>query len=207
MTQVLIIIDPQVDFCSEGKLAVPDGEAIIPLANRLQKHFQHIILTQDWHPEGHLSFASAHTKKAPFETVDLDYGKQILWPDHCLQGSEGAAFHPELDTQAACAIVRKGFRKSIDSYSGFMENDHKTPTGLEGMLRELGVEHLFLCGLALDFCVSWTAVDARRRGFTTTVIQDACRGIDTDNSLEQAMKNMVKAGVLFQDSSSILNFN
>jgi len=191
----LLLIDIQNDFCSGGALAVPDGEGIIPLVNSLAARFPLVALTQDWHPADHLSFASAHPGKAVYETVDMPYGPQILWPDHCVQGSAGAAFHPELDTAPAQMVVRKGFRRRIDSYSAFFENDRSTVTGLGGYLRERGVQRVFLAGLATDFCVLYSALDARAQGFETFVVTDACRAIDLDGSLAAAQTLMDQAGV------------
>jgi nicotinamidase/pyrazinamidase len=180
--RALLIIDLQNDFCPGGALAVPDGDAIVPLVNDLTRRFDHVLQTQDWHPPGHHSFASAHPGKAPYDTVELSYGTQVLWPDHCIQGSGGAAFHPGLDTTPTELILRKGFRRTIDSYSAFYENDHATPTGLTGYLRERGIDTLFLAGLATDFCVKWSAVDGRKEGFRVSVVEDAVRGIDLDET-------------------------
>jgi nicotinamidase/pyrazinamidase len=192
---VLLIVDLQNDFCPGGSLAVPLGDEIVPAVNRLAVDFPHVILTQDWHPPGHASFASSHPGKQPFDTVDAPYGQQILWPDHCVQETKGAAFHPNLDAPHAELIVRKGFRNAIDSYSAFRENDRRTPTGLAGYLRERGFERLTLCGLATDFCVFFSAIDGREAGFEVTVVADACRGIDVDGSLARAMRSMSEAGV------------
>ena len=192
---VLLIVDIQNDFCPGGSLAVPLGDEIVPVVNRLAADFPHVILTQDWHPRGHTSFASSHPGKQPFDTVEASYGQQILWPDHCVQGTKGAAFHPNLDAPHAELIVRKGFRTAIDSYSAFRENDRLTPTGLAGYLRERGFERLSLCGLATDFCVFFSAIDGREAGFEVTVVVKACRGIDVDGSLSRAMRSMSEAGV------------
>jgi nicotinamidase/pyrazinamidase len=192
---VLLIVDLQNDFCPGGSLAVPLGDEIVPAVNRLAADFPHVILTQDWHPRGHASFASSHPGKQPFETVEAPYGQQILWPDHCVQGTTGAAFHPNLEAPHAELIVRKGFRSAIDSYSAFRENDRRTPTGLAGYLRERGFERLSLCGLATDFCVFFSAIDGREAGFEVTVVANACRGIDVDGSLARAMRSMSEAGV------------
>ena len=192
---VLLVIDVQNDFCPGGALAVPGGDEIVPAVNRLAAEFGHVILTQDWHPRGHASFASSHPGKHPFETVELPYGQQILWPDHCVQGTQGAAFHPGLDVPHAELVVRKGFRSAIDSYSAFRENDHRTPTGLAGYLKERGFERITLCGLATDFCVFFSAIDAREAGFVTAVDLDASRGIDLDGSLARALAAMREAGV------------
>ncbi len=191
----LLVIDVQNDFCPGGALAVNDGDAIVPGVNALMAEFDAVILTQDWHPASHSSFASRHPGKTPLELIDMPYGPQVLWPDHCVQGSEGAAFHPDLDTNRANLIIRKGFRPAIDSYSAFFENDHATPTGLEGYLRTRGIDMLTLVGLATDFCVNYSAVDAGKLGFDVTVRLDLCRAIDLDGSLETAMDDMRAAGV------------
>ena len=192
---VLIIVDVQNDFCPGGALAVPHGDEIVPALNRLAAEFAHVVLTQDRHPRGHASFASSHPGKQPFETIDVSYGEQILWPDHCVQGTRGAAFHPALDVSHAELVLRKGFRTAIDSYSAFFENDHRTPTGLSGYLEERRFEHITLCGLATDFCVLYSAIDGRQAGFEVTVVTAACRGIDIDGSLDRAMRSMNEAGV------------
>jgi len=192
---VLLIVDVQNDFCPGGALAVPDGDAIIPAVNRLARSFAHVILTQDWHTPGHASFASSHPGKRPFDTIEVSYGTQILWPDHCVQGTQGARFHPELDVPHAELVVRKGFRSAIDSYSAFRENDRLTPTGLAGYLRERGLERITMCGLASDFCVAFSAIDGREAGFEVTVVTGACRGIDIDGSVARAMRSMSEAGV------------
>jgi nicotinamidase/pyrazinamidase len=192
---VLIIVDVQNDFCPGGALAVPHGDDVVPVVNRLAAEFTHVGLTQDWHPPGHASFASSHAGKDPFDTIDVSYGQQILWPDHCVQGTRGADFHPDLDVPHAELVLRKGFRTAIDSYSAFFENDHRTPTGLVGYLKERGFGRVTLCGLATDFCVLYSAVDGRRTGFEVTVVIDACRGIDMDGSLARAMRSMNGAGV------------
>jgi nicotinamidase/pyrazinamidase len=192
---VLFIVDVQNDFCPGGALAVPRGDQIVPAVNRLAAEFAHVILTQDWHPHGHASFASSHPGKQALDTIDLSYGQQILWPDHCVQGTRGAAFHPDLEVPHAELVLRKGFRTAIDSYSAFLENDHRTPTGLAGYLRERRFERITLCGLATDFCVFYSALDGRQAGFAVTVVTDACRGIDVDGSLSQAMRSMNEAGV------------
>lgn len=190
----LLVIDVQNDFCPGGKLAVPQGDAVVPLINELIGAFEHVILTQDWHPENHHSFASSHAGKDPFDTAEMDYGTQILWPDHCIQDTEGAQFHPQLRVERAEMIIRKGFRSEIDSYSAFFENDHETPTGLAGYLLERGITSLYLAGLATDFCVHWSAVDGRKRGFEVCVIEDACRAIDTNGSLEHALQQIRNSG-------------
>lgn len=200
---VLILVDMQNDFCPGGALGVPEGDAIVPLVNRLAEQFDHIILTQDWHPAGHHSFASSHPGRQPFETITVAYGQQVLWPDHCIQGSEGAAFHPALDVPRAELVLRKGFRREIDSYSIFRENDRQTRTGLDAYLRERGLRRLFLAGLALDFCVAWSALDGRAAGYEVVVLEDACRAIDLDGSLERARRDMIAAGVLLTVSDKV----
>jgi nicotinamidase/pyrazinamidase len=192
---VLLVIDVQNDFCPGGALAVPGGDAVVPVINRLAQDFPHVVLTQDWHPRGHLSFASSHSGKSAFDTVEAPYGQQIVWPDHCVQGTTGAAFHPALDIPHAELILRKGFRREIDSYSAFFENDHKTPTGLDGYLRERAFHRVFLCGLATDFCVRYSAEDAKSLGFDVAVIIDACRGIDSGGSLAEAHESFRQRGV------------
>ncbi len=192
---LLLIIDVQNDFCPGGALAVADGDAVVPVINRLSRMFDHVVLTQDWHPAGHSSFASSHPGKAPFESVTMPYGPQTLWPDHCIQGTPGAAFHAELATDKAQLIIRKGFRAAIDSYSAFFENDKTTPTGLAGYLRERGLKRVFLVGLATDFCVHYSAVDARRLGFAAIVVDNACRGIDLGGSMAAAKAQGAEAGV------------
>jgi nicotinamidase/pyrazinamidase len=194
-SEALVVIDVQNDFCPGGALAVADGDAILPLVNQLISRFDHVVLTQDWHPAGHSSFASTHPGKALFETIDMPYGAQTLWPDHCVQGSKGAEFHPALEWTKAELVIRKGFRKGIDSYSAFFENDHATPTGLAGYLRERGIGRITLCGLATDFCVAFSALDATKAGFTTEVVLDACRGIDLGGSMAAMTNNMKAAGV------------
>jgi len=194
MTHALIVIDVQNDFCPGGALAVPGGDEVVPLINAMMPRFDAVILTQDWHPAGHRSFASTHAAAAPFDMVEMPYGPQVLWPDHCVQGSFGAAFHADLRVDADL-ILRKGFRPQIDSYSAFFENDRSTPTGLEGYLRTRGIDAVTLVGLATDFCVAFSALDAARLGFATTVIQEACRAIDLDGSLAQARKDMLAAGI------------
>ncbi|MFK7994755.1 MAG: bifunctional nicotinamidase/pyrazinamidase [Granulosicoccus sp.] len=194
----LLIIDVQNDFCSGGSLAVPDAEAILPVVNSLSGKFSHVVLTQDWHPAKHSSFASRHAGKQAFDTVTLSYGEQTLWPDHCVQGTSGAGFHPELLTDNSQMIIRKGFRAGIDSYSAFFENDHSTTLGLTGYLRERGVRRVVCVGLALDYCVRFSAIDARREGFEATVIQSGCRGIDVDGSNAAACQAMHEAGVVLE---------
>jgi nicotinamidase/pyrazinamidase len=192
---VLIIVDAQNDFCPSGALAVPRGDEIIPIINSLAARFRNVVLTQDWHPRGHSSFASSHPGKNPFETVAASYGPQVLWPDHCVQGTPGAEFHPALSAPHAALVLRKGFRRAIDSYSAFYENDRNTPTGLTGYLRQRGLSRLFLAGLAFDFCVRYSAEDARREGFDCFVIEDACRGIDLDGSVAATRASLSALGV------------
>jgi nicotinamidase/pyrazinamidase len=191
----LIVIDVQNDFCPGGALAVADGEAVVPRINALMRDFGATILTQDWHPDDHASFADMHPGTAPFSMIDMPYGPQVLWPRHCVGGSLGAAFHPDLCTDRADLILRKGFRPQIDSYSAFFENDRTTPTGLDGYLRARGITDLTFAGLATDFCVAYSAVDAARLGFKASVLLDACRAIDLDNSLQDAIARMKTAGV------------
>ncbi len=192
---LLLIIDVQNDFCPGGALAVADGDATVPVINRLSERFGHVAVTQDWHPSGHSSFASSHAGAAPFDTITMPYGPQTLWPDHCVQGTSGATFHPQLLTGKAELIIRKGFRSEIDSYSAFFENDRNTPTGLAGYLRERGLKKLFLVGLATDYCVHYSAVDARRLGFDAVVVESGCRAIDLNGSLALAWTGMQEAGV------------
>lgn len=192
---VLIVVDVQNDFCPGGRLAVQKGDEVVPIVNTLAKGFENVVLTQDWHPSGHQSFATSHPGRKPFDSIRLAYGEQILWPDHCVQGSDGAALHKDLSVAHAQLIVRKGFHKEVDSYSAFLEADRKTRTGLEGYLGERGLERVFICGLATDFCVAWTALDARRLKFDAVVVEDACRAIDTQGSLAAAWERMTKAGV------------
>jgi nicotinamidase/pyrazinamidase len=180
---VLIVVDIQNDFCPGGNLAVPQGDEVVPLINALAPRFRHVVLTQDWHAPDHLSFASAHPGKRPYETIMLPYGEQILWPDHCVRDTEGAKFHSDLHVPNASLVLRKGIHREIDSYSTFYENDRITPTGLVGYLRERNFARVFLAGLALDFCVRYSAEDAVRHGFDVVVVEDACRGIDVDGSM------------------------
>jgi nicotinamidase/pyrazinamidase len=194
-TDALLVIDVQNDFCPGGGLAVADGQAVVPVINGLMPHFDEVLLTQDWHPPGHRSFASAHPGHAPFETLQMPYGAQTLWPDHCVQGTPGADFHAGLNTTAARLVIRKGFRTGIDSYSAFFENDRRTPTGLTGYLRERGLKRLFMCGLATDYCVAYSALDARTQGFEVVVVLEACRAIDLGGSLDAALAQMRQAGV------------
>jgi nicotinamidase/pyrazinamidase len=192
---VLIVVDVQNDFCPGGALAVPRGDEVIPIINSLAARFRNVVLTQDWHPRGHLSFASSHSGKKPYDTITASYGPQVLWPDHCVQGTPGAAFHQALDIPHAALIIRKGMHSAIDSYSTFYENDRKTPTGLVGYLRERGLSRVFLAGLAFDFCVRYSAEDARREGFDAFVIEDACRGIDLDGSVAATRASLSALGV------------
>jgi nicotinamidase/pyrazinamidase len=199
---VLILVDVQYDFLPGGALAVPDGDAVVAPIDRLAKAFQHVVLTQDWHPQGHASFASTHGKQ-PFEMTDLHYGPQVLWPDHCVQGTPGAEITRALDIPHAQLVIRKGYNAGIDSYSGFKEADRQTSTGLEGYLKERGFRRVFCAGLALDFCVAWTALDAAAAGFETYVIEDASRAIDTNGSLARAQNDMSAAGVRVIGSAQI----
>jgi len=200
---VLVIVDVQNDFCPGGALAVPDGDSVVPVINRIAPAFAQVVLAQDWHPPGHQSFASSHPGRQPFETIEAAYGPQTLWPDHCVQDTPGAAFHADLETVRAEMIIRKGYRAEIDSYSAFFENDRKTATGLRGYLRERGLGRAFLCGLAADYCVAFSAIDAAKDGFEAVVIEDACRAIDLDGSLAAAREAMTQAGVRFVDSSAL----
>ncbi len=195
MTQALIVIDIQNDFCPGGALAVSGGDQIIDGVNALMQQIPCVVLTQDWHPADHSSFASQHAGKSPFDTTEMPYGTQVLWPDHCVWGSDGAAFHPGLHVDPADLIIRKGFRRAIDSYSAFFENDQTTPTGLHGYLNERGITDLTMVGLALDFCVNFSALDAARLGYNVTVKTDLCRAIDMDGSLNAATQAMQSAGV------------
>ncbi|GAB5430868.1 MAG: bifunctional nicotinamidase/pyrazinamidase [Epibacterium sp.] len=194
MTQALLVIDVQNDFCPGGALAVTEGDEVVAPINAMMERFDTVILTQDWHPKGHSSFASSHPGHAPFDTMEMYYGQQVMWPDHCVQGSQGAEFHPKLRTDGDL-IIRKGFRPEVDSYSAFFENDQTTPTGLEGYLRTRGISDLTLVGLATDFCVAFSALDARRLGFSVEVELAACRAIDLDGSLATQLENMRQKGV------------
>jgi nicotinamidase/pyrazinamidase len=189
-SDALIVVDVQNDFCPDGALAVPRGDEVVPIVNRLAENFRNVILTQDWHPPGHLSFASAHPGRSPYDIIDMFYGRQVLWPDHCIQGTPGAAFHSGLRIPHAGLVLRKGLDRSIDSYSALHENDRTTPTGLTGYLRERGITRLFLAGLALDFCVRYSAEDAVREGFVVVVVEDACRGIDVQGSVAAARSSL-----------------
>ena len=199
----LLVIDVQNCFLPGGSLAVKEGDQVVPVINKLAKGFANVVMTQDWHTPGHVSFASSHAGKKPFETVDLAYGKQVLWPDHCVQGTDGASLSKDLSIPQAELIIRKGYHKDTDSYSAFTEADGKTTTGLAAWLKARKLQKLFVAGLATDFCVAWTAMDARKAGFEAYVIEDACRGIDTQGSLAKAWADMAKAGVKRIQSSDI----
>ncbi|MFV0680662.1 bifunctional nicotinamidase/pyrazinamidase [Ottowia sp.] len=203
----LIVVDVQNDFCDGGALAVPGGAQVVPVIHRLAPAFSHIVITQDWHPAGHLSFASAHPGRQPFDTTTLPYGEQVLWPEHCMQGSHGAALHPDLHLPTAQLVIRKGCQHAVDSYSAFQEADRQTPTGLDGYLRQRGISAVFVCGLATDFCVAWTALDARRLGYATCVVEDATRAIDLNGSLAMAWENMATQGVQRVQSGDIAGHN
>lgn len=200
---VLLVVDVQNDFCPGGGLAVPRGDEVIAPINRLARRFAHVVLTQDWHPPGHMSFASSHPGKKPFETIAAPYGQQILWPDHCVQATRGAAFHDDLRVPQAELIVRKGYHRHIDSYSAFYENDRATPTGLSGYLRERGFTRVFVAGLAFDYCVRYSAEDAHREGFAATVVEDACRGLDVEGSAAAARDSFAGLGIACVDSDDI----
>jgi nicotinamidase/pyrazinamidase len=201
---MLLVVDVQNDFLPGGALAVPGGDAIVPIVNRLARGFAHVALSQDWHVAGHTSFASSHPGRRPFDTVALAYGAQVLWPDHCVQGTPGAEFAPGLDVPQAELVVRKGYHRDVDSYSVFCEADRRTRTGLAGYLRERGIARVFLAGLATDFCVAWSAVDAREAGFDAVVVEDACRAIDTGGSLAAAWARMRGAGVVTARADRLL---
>jgi nicotinamidase/pyrazinamidase len=192
---VLLVVDIQNDFCPDGRLAVPRGDEVVPLVNRLAKRFAHVVLTQDWHPAGHQSFASTHPGRKPYETIEVAYGPQILWPDHCVQGTPGAQLRWDLQIPHAELVLRKGYHREIDSYSAFYENDRKTYTGLGGYLRERDLTRVFVAGLAFDFCVRYSAEDAKREGFGVVVIEDACRGIDVDGSMAMTRRALATLGV------------
>jgi nicotinamidase/pyrazinamidase len=194
-TSALIVVDVQNGFCSGGKLAVPGGEQVVPAINGIADAFDNIVLTQDWHPAGHASFASSHAGRKPFETIELSYGPQVLWPEHCVQGTPDAELHKDLHLPRAQLVIRKGFHAHIDSYSAFVEADRKTSTGLAGYLNARGIDEVFVCGLATDFCVAWTALDARAAGFKASLIEDACRAIDLNGSLQAAWASLAQAGV------------
>ena len=199
---LLLVVDVQNDFCPGGALAVPGGDEVVAPIGHLMSRFSHVALTQDWHPPAHRSFASAHPAAAAFETVEFPYGSQTLWPDHCVQDTPGAAFHPGLDVGRAQLVIRKGFRAAVDSYSAFFENDRLTPTGLTGYLRERGFSRLVLVGLATDYCVAYSAIDARRQGFDAVVVLEACRAIDLGGSLAQSLSLMRAAGVTLLDRAA-----
>lgn len=192
---VLVVVDVQNDFCVGGNLAVPQGDDVVPIINTLVRTFRHVVLTQDWHPQGHSSFASSHPGRQAFEQVEMPYGPQTLWPDHCVQGEFGSAFHERLDVTHAQLVIRKGFRPAVDSYSAFFENDHKTPTGLAGYLRERGFSRVYLVGLAFDYCVRYSAEDARQLGFETYVIGSACRAIDLNGSAQATRQSFKEKGI------------
>lgn len=196
MSTALIVVDVQNDFCPGGALAVPNGDKIVPAVNRLIAHYDHVVLTQDWHPAKHASFASSHPGLQPFQTTSLSYGTQTLWPDHCVQGTPGADFHPGLEIRKAEMVIRKGFRRHIDSYSAFRENDRGTRTGLAGYLGDRGIRRIVLCGLATDYCVGWSALDGRAAGFDVMLVEDASAAIDLDGSLLAAQREMDRAGVV-----------
>jgi len=200
----LLLVDIQNDFMPQGALAVPHGDEVVAVANRLAQAFSHVVLTQDWHPADHVSFAANHPGTQPFQTIALPYGEQVLWPVHCVQGTQGAAFHPALDVPHARLVIRKGHHRDVDSYSAFTEADRTTPTGLAGYLREHGVKRLVLAGLATDYCVAWSALDARAAGFEVALAEDACRAIDLNGALEQAWRDMTAAGVQRVTSADLL---
>lgn len=200
---VLLIVDIQNDFCPGGALAVPDGDAVIPVVNRVAESFEHIILTQDWHPRGHLSFASSHAGRKPYDVIGASYGEQVLWPDHCVQSSDGAAFHGRLAVPRAELIIRKGFHPDIDSYSAFYENDRRTPTGLSGYLRDRSLTRIFIVGLAFDFCVRYSAEDAGRHGFSVFVIEDGCRGIGVGDSIAATGRSLAENRVSCVHASAL----
>ena len=204
-TDVLLVIDVQNDFCPGGSLAVADGDDAVPVINRLQEYFSNVVLTQDWHPAKHTSFASQHAKKKPFESITMAYGEQTLWPDHCVQGTNGAEFHTNLKRNHAQLVIRKGLRTAVDSYSAFFENDRTTPTGLSGYLRERRIERVFLTGLATDVCVRFSAIDARKEGFDTVLVLDACRGL-SDSAINSALTAMKESGVRVIESFAITGF-
>jgi nicotinamidase/pyrazinamidase len=203
--EVLLVIDVQNDFVPGGALAVPRGDEVVPVINTLAARFAHVVLTQDWHPSEHVSFAANHANRAPFQKIVLPYGEQVLWPTHCVQGTRGAALHPGLCVPRARMIVRKGHDPQVDSYSAFVEADRRTRTGLAGYLRETGVTHVYACGLATDYCVAWSALDARSAGFEVTVIEDACRAIDLNGSLAAAWQRMTDAGVARGEAGRLLS--
>jgi nicotinamidase/pyrazinamidase len=199
-SDVLLVIDVQNDFCPGGKLPVPEGDKVVPVINALARRFQHVVATQDWHPAGHQSFASSHAGRKPYETIEVAYGPQVLWPDHCVQGTDGAEFRSDLALTNLELVIRKGFRPHIDSYSAIYENDH---TGLAGYLSERGIKRVFVCGLALDFCVRYSAEDAKRQGFDVVVIEDACRGIDLGGSVKAARESFAQLGIATVKAASV----
>jgi nicotinamidase/pyrazinamidase len=194
--KALLVIDVQNDFCPGGALAVPEGDAVVPLINEIARGFETVVITQDWHPPGHASFAASHPGRAPFETTTLPYGEQVLWPTHCVMGTPGAALHPGLDIPHASLILRKGSNQNVDSYSAFLEADRTTKTGLDGYLASRGITEVVLCGLALDYCVAWSAEDARRFGFEATILENACRSINLNGSVAAAWDRLATAGVI-----------
>ncbi|MBH61481.1 MAG: nicotinamidase/pyrazinamidase [Alphaproteobacteria bacterium] len=202
-TDAFVVIDVQNDFCPGGALEVPNGDEVVGPINGLTNQFKHVLLTQDWHPVDHISFASMHEGRNPFEVIEIDYGAQVLWPNHCVQGTAGAAFHADLNVNAAELVIRKGYRQAIDSYSALFENDHSTPTGLAGYLRDRGFKRLFMAGLATDYCVAYSALDGRKEGFEVFVIEDACRGIDLEGSVDAIWQQMTEAGVECIDSRAL----
>jgi nicotinamidase/pyrazinamidase len=199
----LLVVDVQNDFCPGGSLAVAHGDAIVPLINRIAQKFETVVITQDWHPADHISFAASHSGKQPFETISLPYGEQVLWPTHCVMATEGAALHPDLAIPHASLLLRKGTHQNIDSYSAFLEADRRTKTGLDGYFTARGITEIYLCGLALDYCVAWSAQDARHFGFTATIVEDACRAINLDGSLERAWDRLNQAGVTRTSSTAL----
>ena len=201
---VLLVIDVQNDFMPDGALAVAHGDEVVPVINRLARGFSHVVLTQDWHPASHVSFAANHAGRTPFEMLTLPYGEQVLWPTHCVQGTPGAALHRDLDVARARAVIRKGHHAGVDSYSAFLEADRTTPTGLAGYLRELGVKRVWCCGLATDYCVAWSALDARTAGFEVALIEDASRAIDLNGSLDAAWRDLHAASVRRVQSAELL---
>lgn len=203
--RALLIIDVQNDFCPGGALEVPNGDVIIPTINKLSEQFDIVIQTQDWHPQGHSSFASSYQGKKPYETIEMSYGEQVLWPDHCIQSSKGSDFHADLETSRSQLIIRKGFRKNIDSYSAFYENDNSTTTGLTGYLKERNIDTLYAVGLATDFCVKWSVIDGIKEGFDVYVVEDAVKGIDIEGSVGQAWDEMLDQGATKVSSPELLN--
>ncbi|BCQ23285.1 bifunctional nicotinamidase/pyrazinamidase [Caballeronia sp. NK8] len=201
---VFLVVDVQYDFMPGGALAVARGDEVVPVVNRLARAFSHVVLTQDWHPRSHVSFAANHAGRQPFEMMTLPYGEQVLWPVHCVQDTQGAALHRDLHVPHARLVIRKGHHEHVDSYSAFIEADRATPTGLEGYLRDVGAKRVWLAGLATDYCVAWSALDARAAGFEVIVIEDACRAIDLNGSLDQAWRDMLAAGVQRLNSDDVL---